>query len=276
MVCLIKPQFEAGREKVGKKGVVRDPAVHREVIEKSAGLCAAASGSSVLHLEFSPIKGPEGNIEYLLWMQKRPEETECSQMRSVEQVVAEAHGALDKPSEKIWSRKPAGIEQWINFILLPISDKDPEHTTTDLIRNYLEEKGKDMLCAGRRQEPSCGVRRRRAVCARRNIPMHRGSRQMWSACLCWAETVRCCRRPGTWWIRGCLCLASTWGRWDIWQRSSSRISVFALDRLISGDFTIEERMMIRGAAWHHSKKLMEDLALNDIVIGEAGRLRGRF
>lgn len=65
IVCLIKPQFEAGREKVGKKGVVREPKVHEEVIEKIV-LHAAELGFLLLHLDFSPIRGPEGNIEYLL------------------------------------------------------------------------------------------------------------------------------------------------------------------------------------------------------------------
>lgn len=65
MVCLIKPQFEAGKEKVGKKGVVRDPAVHREVIENVFAF-ALAKGFQILNLEFSPIRGPEGNIEYLM------------------------------------------------------------------------------------------------------------------------------------------------------------------------------------------------------------------
>jgi len=69
MVCLIKPQFEAGREKVGKKGVVRDKKVHEEVIRKIL-LFAGISGFSVLDLSFSPIKGPEGNIEYLVHLQK--------------------------------------------------------------------------------------------------------------------------------------------------------------------------------------------------------------
>lgn len=69
VVCLIKPQFEAGREKVGKKGVVRDPMVHIEVIEKV--ICHVVSlGFRILNLDFSPIKGPEGNIEYLLHIQK--------------------------------------------------------------------------------------------------------------------------------------------------------------------------------------------------------------
>lgn len=70
VVCLIKPQFEAGREKVGKKGVVRDPAVHEEVIDKVIAY-AKSIGYAVRHLEFSPIKGPEGNIEYLLHIQKQ-------------------------------------------------------------------------------------------------------------------------------------------------------------------------------------------------------------
>lgn len=63
-VCLVKPQFEAGREKVGKKGVVRDPAVHLEVLEHFLEH-AASSGFSVLAMTYSPIRGPEGNIEYL-------------------------------------------------------------------------------------------------------------------------------------------------------------------------------------------------------------------
>lgn len=65
IVCLIKPQFEAGREKVGKKGVVREKSVHLEVIERVAAH-AAHLGFLILNLEYSPIKGPEGNIEYLL------------------------------------------------------------------------------------------------------------------------------------------------------------------------------------------------------------------
>ncbi len=96
MVCLIKPQFEAGREKVGKKGVVRDKGVHREVIrtvmEHAAGL-----GFSILGLDHSPIRGPEGNIEYLLYLKKEgggtapsPEEQE----RAVAELVDRAHETL--------------------------------------------------------------------------------------------------------------------------------------------------------------------------------------
>lgn len=69
IVCLIKPQFEAGREKVGKKGVVRDKAVHKEVIHMVMEY-ARSLGFVLLHLDYSPIKGPEGNIEYLLHMTK--------------------------------------------------------------------------------------------------------------------------------------------------------------------------------------------------------------
>lgn len=69
LVALIKPQFEAGREKVGKKGVVRDPAVHREVIEEVTSF-AQNNGFEVLGIDFSPIRGPEGNIEYLMYARK--------------------------------------------------------------------------------------------------------------------------------------------------------------------------------------------------------------
>ena len=72
MVCLIKPQFEAGKEKVGKKGVVREQSVHQEVIEKIYTLTDII-GFRVLGLEYSPIKGPEGNIEYLIHIEKDPQ-----------------------------------------------------------------------------------------------------------------------------------------------------------------------------------------------------------
>lgn len=96
IVCLIKPQFEAGREKVGKKGVVRDPAVHEEVICKVKDFAMSIS-MEPMHLDFSPIKGPEGNIEYLLHLKKHPEGTEVpdSLTVSVEEIVAKAHGQLD-------------------------------------------------------------------------------------------------------------------------------------------------------------------------------------
>ena len=93
LVCLIKPQFEAGREKVGKKGVVRDPKVQEEVIEK---VLAAAEelGFGIRNLDFSPIKGPEGNIEYLVHMQKGLKNQEASVDGAA--VVAQAHKTLDE------------------------------------------------------------------------------------------------------------------------------------------------------------------------------------
>ena len=122
MVCLIKPQFEAGRDKVGKKGVVRDRQVHIEVVRRIVDY-ADLTGFSVKGLTYSPIKGPEGNIEYLMWLEKREEipmeildmsEKEAidallaltmageglsrneEQTRQVEELVEEAHGALDE------------------------------------------------------------------------------------------------------------------------------------------------------------------------------------
>ena len=90
MVCLIKPQFEAGREKVGKKGVVRDKAVHIEVIDIADEL-----HFKVLGLDYSPIKGPEGNIEYLIYLEKRPEnEAPAHEPVDVKQVVEQSHASL--------------------------------------------------------------------------------------------------------------------------------------------------------------------------------------
>ena len=95
VVCLIKPQFEAGREKVGKKGVVRDPEVHKEVIEKVISY-GQSIGYAALHLEYSPIKGPEGNIEYLLHLKKKVDGLPQDATLDVEETVKKAHGELDK------------------------------------------------------------------------------------------------------------------------------------------------------------------------------------
>lgn len=121
MVCLVKPQFEAGKDKVGKKGVVRDPEVHKEVIAKVLDF-ADLIGFDILNLEYSPIKGPEGNIEYLAYLEKNQErslaaaeltekaaETRLREIQVlaegisvqdnikvlIETTVAKAHGALD-------------------------------------------------------------------------------------------------------------------------------------------------------------------------------------
>ena len=94
MVCLIKPQFEAGREKVGKKGVVRDKAVHEEVIHKVIDF-ALECGFEIKNLEYSPIKGPEGNIEYLVYIRKTEEENREAQV-DIHAVVEAAHGELDR------------------------------------------------------------------------------------------------------------------------------------------------------------------------------------
>lgn len=125
MVCLIKPQFEAGRDKVGKKGVVREKSVHCEVICKVIDF-AYSIGFDILHLEYSPIKGPEGNIEYLVHIRKNAgrtlkamewtesvaeenlavitaqksgysEQTELKKL--ITYTVEQAHNRLDKPAD---------------------------------------------------------------------------------------------------------------------------------------------------------------------------------
>lgn len=94
LVCLIKPQFEAGREKVGKKGVVRDSSVHREVIEMIVEYVRTQS-LGILGLDFSPIKGPEGNIEYLIYLDKSQSGMHEDEVQArVDTVVAQSHKIL--------------------------------------------------------------------------------------------------------------------------------------------------------------------------------------
>ena len=95
MVCLIKPQFEAGREKVGKKGVVTDPAVHKEVCEKILRF-ACNLGFSAEGLSFSPIRGPEGNIEYLLYLIHASDDPMPAPVEWIGEVVETAVGELAK------------------------------------------------------------------------------------------------------------------------------------------------------------------------------------
>ena len=95
IVALIKPQFEAGREKVGKKGVVREPSVHEEVIFRVLAL-ARQMELTPKALTYSPVKGPEGNIEYLVWLAKGASATDGVPDELVVSVVSQAHGALDK------------------------------------------------------------------------------------------------------------------------------------------------------------------------------------
>lgn len=106
MVCLIKPQFEAGREKVGKKGVVKDPEVHKEVIMKVIDF-ADFLGFAILHLDFSPIKGPEGNIEYLVHIGKisggeaaTQQITEAEAEKQLKTIIEEKNGYSSKEEIK--------------------------------------------------------------------------------------------------------------------------------------------------------------------------------
>lgn len=91
-VCLIKPQFEAGREKVGKKGVVRDISTHLEVVERIIDL-SLKNGFSVCGLEFSPVRGPEGNIEYLIYLVKS-DEPSVSENVDAKALVKKSHEEL--------------------------------------------------------------------------------------------------------------------------------------------------------------------------------------
>lgn len=91
IVALIKPQFEAGKEKVGKKGVVREPEIHEEVIKKIVTF-SEGIGFQAVDLTYSPVKGPEGNIEYLLYLKLRGESSVDA--AKIAEIVKEAHGSL--------------------------------------------------------------------------------------------------------------------------------------------------------------------------------------
>lgn len=93
MACLIKPQFEAGREKVGKKGVVRDPKVHEEVIQNVFGF-ASDAGFAICGLEYSPVRGPEGNIEYLMYLKKDADVDGGFDKDMISAIVSRAHESL--------------------------------------------------------------------------------------------------------------------------------------------------------------------------------------
>ena len=100
IVCLIKPQFEAGRENVGKKGVVRDKKVHVQVIEKVIEY-AMSIGFKILNLDYSPVKGPEGNIEYLLYLQNNGEDPGVDEICvDPVKVVEDSHVTLDKKKQE--------------------------------------------------------------------------------------------------------------------------------------------------------------------------------
>lgn len=94
IVALVKPQFEAGKDKVGKHGVVRDPATHKEVVKKAVTI-ARENGFGVVGVEFSPIKGPEGNIEYLMVLSRKDKDLVFTD-EQIEQLVMSSHEILDK------------------------------------------------------------------------------------------------------------------------------------------------------------------------------------
>ena len=104
VIALIKPQFEAGKEHIGKKGVVKDPDVHKEVISRIINF-AKMEGFGIGGLDFSPVKGPEGNIEYLLYLKAAPQQNEID----VEAAVAQSHAELDN-NKKIPAAPPAAAD----------------------------------------------------------------------------------------------------------------------------------------------------------------------
>ena len=108
MVCLIKPQFEAGRDKVGKKGVVREPEVHEEVIKKVIDY-ADYIGFDIRHLDFSPIKGPEGNIEYLVHIHKNLQKMEKTFQIAEQEAEAELADMIKEKNGYSWQKEISAL-----------------------------------------------------------------------------------------------------------------------------------------------------------------------
>ena len=202
IVCLIKPQFEAGREKVGKKGVVRDPKVHEEVIEKVIDF-AATVGLESRELEFSPIKGPEGNIEYLLHLLKRPDAAD-RRSHSREMCRRSLHRRMAR-----WINKD---RLWIHFILLQIIRRI---RIWRLHRRFSSIWKKGETCYIQSNEAGDNGGAYKYTDASR-VP------DEVECVLVIGGTAHCCKRPGIWWSGSFRCSASTWERSDTSRRSTGK------------------------------------------------------
>ena len=255
IVCLIKPQFEAGREKVGKKGVVREKSVHLEVIEMVIAY-AVSIGFEVLHLEYSPIKGPEGNIEYLLYLKNHPEGEHFPDVPvAPKEIVEAAHQELSEGQEG---------EVMKEFFIIMNPEKQGAKETAQVIRDYLTSHGASCLIGkgdGRRggdyhytdasmvpPETECIITlggdgtliQAARDLAGRNIPMLGIN-------------------------RGTLGYLT--------QISRTEEIDTALDALLADEYHLEERMMLNGRAYSSTGRLYEDIALNEIVITRNERLK---
>ena len=127
MVCLIKPQFEAGKDKVGKKGVVREPEIHMEVVAKILDF-ATLIGFDILHLEYSSIKGPEGNIEYLVHLGKNVGKsegvlglTEKEAEEALKEMQVLGQGISTQAQVKEWTEL-SGVRAYYDFFKLHESE----------------------------------------------------------------------------------------------------------------------------------------------------------
>ncbi|MEE3468051.1 MAG: TlyA family RNA methyltransferase [Eubacterium sp.] len=120
MVALIKPQFEAGREQVGKKGVVRDPKVHKEVIRRVLGY-ATEAGFTICGIDHSPIRGPEGNIEYLLWLEAGEQPADVAELQAGEQPADMAELQAETAGQSVAEEAGQGMSEQPE--MAPVPDK---------------------------------------------------------------------------------------------------------------------------------------------------------
>ena len=248
IVALIKPQFEAGREKVGKKGVVREKSTHIEVIEKVTNY-AVSIGFEVAALEFSPIKGPEGNIEYLVHLKKRPEE----EARIVESV--DIRGTVDAAFDTLAKKDPAEEKDMEKFYIITNDMKDANRKITVKIKKCIESYGKKCYLE---EQPEEGNFSKIKIPKDIDCVLTVGGD---------GTFIQASRRL---FGRELPMLGINMGTLGYLTEVEVQNVEEAVKQLVEGNYTIEERMMLYGSAAYRN---VRDVALNDIVMTRSGSMK---
>ena len=242
IVALIKPQFEAGREKVGKKGVVREKSTHIEVIHKVIDY-AMSIGFEVLNLEFSPIKGPEGNIEYLVHLQKCEATDRISPEIDVEKTVDQSF------ERRHWRKVRDRLLK--KFWIVTNDGKDTNHAVTEKVKELLEIAGRSCILCEKDAEKNI---------IRERIP------DMIDCAIVIGGDGSLIEVARTLWKRDVPILGINMG--TLGYLTEVEVSNLAEDitQMLKGDYLYEERMMLE-SMFPNGKK---DVALNDIVVSRKG------
>ncbi len=244
LVCLVKPQFEAGKGKVGKKGVVKEPEIHLEVIQKVVGF-AEENGFCTVALDFSPIKGPEGNIEYLLCLQKGEGENRVTQ-EVMEVVVAASHRELE-----------SGEEVVMTIFIVPNLLKEHAADCTCQVANILRDCGCTALLPQELEPEFPGVS---AIFGPSAELMHQ------------CDMVLAIGGDGSIIHAAMLTLPASKpvlginvGRFGFLAQLESS-ELHRLPEILSGSYQVEQRMLLKAEVTGPNRPAEQYYALNDVVI----------